>query len=79
MRCGSDGRDVERAEVVSTGEEQGAPSSEDVADAAYPEGGVAAGDGSGASTPIVPIAAGALGMTALGAGGVAWHRRRSSL
>ncbi|GLZ50111.1 hypothetical protein Acsp06_62960 [Actinomycetospora sp. NBRC 106375] len=78
VRCGSGGQDVQRVEVVNAGVEQGAPSSEDVADAAYPEGGVAAGDGSGAMTPILPVAAGAVGLTALGAGGVAWHRRRST-
>ncbi|MEJ2863216.1 hypothetical protein [Actinomycetospora flava] len=78
VRCGSGGQDVERVEVVDTGVEQGAPSTEDVADAAYPEGGVAAGDGSGAISPVVPIAASALGLTALGATGVVWHRRRSA-
>lgn len=78
VRCGSDGQDVERVEVVNAGVEEGAPSSEDVADAAYPEGGVAAGDGSGAMTPILPIAAGAAGLTALAAGGVAWRRRRNA-
>ncbi|MDD7942016.1 hypothetical protein PHK61_26725 [Actinomycetospora lutea] len=78
VRCGSGGQDVERVEVVNAGLEQGAPSVDDVEDAAYPEGGVAAGDGSGATVPIVPLAAGAVGLTALGAGGVAWHRRRSA-
>jgi hypothetical protein len=77
VRCGSQGRDIERVEVVEAGEEQGEPSSTDVQDAAYPVGGVAAGDGS-ETTAVVPIAAGALGLTALGAGGYVWHRRRSA-
>lgn len=79
VRCGSGGRDVERIEVVETGTEQGAPSAADVENAAYPVGGVEAGDGSSSVDPIVAVAAGALGLSAAGTGAYAWHRRRSSV
>ena len=79
VRCGSGGQDLERAEVVEDGVEQGAPSALDVQDASYPAGGVAAGDNTNSREPITPIAAGLLGLTATAAGGYAWHRRRSSL
>ena len=79
VRCGSGGRDVERIEVVETGTEQGVPSAADVENAAYPVGGVEAGDGSSSVDPIVAVAAGALGLSAAGTGAYAWHRRRSSV
>ena len=74
VRCGSGGRDVERIEVVESGTEQGVPSAADVENAAYPVGGVEAGDGSSSVDPIVAVAAGTLGLSAAGTGAYAWHR-----
>jgi hypothetical protein len=79
VRCGSEGRDVERVEVVETGTEQGVPSAADVQNAGYPVGGVEAGDGSDSAEPIVAVAAGALALSAAGTGAYAWHRRRGAV